>query len=199
MMAPVDKIVALLSRLPGVGEKTAMRMALAILDRPDDYVEALAASLRSAKKTMGLCNVCCDMSSTPTCSICADARRDPKVICVVALSADRMAFEKAAVFKGRYHVLQGVIDPPAGMLPSTLKIQELLRRLEGGEVREVIVATSPTVEGNITAVWLQLKIIPLGVEVSRIAVGVGVGTLVEHADQATLSQAFEGRQRVTCL
>lgn len=191
---PLRRLASLLARLPGIGEKSALRLALAIVRSDGEYVAALADALRSVHGELRLCSICCDLSGHDVCERCRDARRDASVICVVAQPQDRMAIEKAAAFQGRYHVLHGVLDPLGGVGPAELKIQALLHRLEGGDVREVIVATSPNVEGDATALYLAKLIGPLGVRVTRIASGVAVGGELEYADMSTLHRALADRR-----
>jgi recombination protein RecR len=197
---PLRKLTKLLARLPGIGEKSALRLALAIVRSNDEYTRALAEAVREVHTQMRLCSICCDLASAEVCSICADARRDPSVLCVVAQPQDRMALERAGVFRGRYHVLHGVLDPLAGVGPAELKVSELLARLRGSEggpeVREVIVATSPNVEGDATALYLAKLLEPLGVTVTRIASGVAVGGELEYADMTTLHRALEDRRKI---
>lgn len=191
---PLRRLASLLARLPGIGEKSALRLALAIVRSDGEYVTALADALQTVHAQLRLCAICCDLSAQETCERCRDARRDAAVICVVAQPQDRMAIEKAGAFQGQYHVLHGVLDPLGGIGPAELKIQELLRRLEGGDVREVIVATSPNVEGDATALYLAKLIGPLGVRITRIASGVAVGGELEYADMSTLHRALADRR-----
>lgn len=193
---PLRRLTSLLARLPGIGEKTALRLALAIVRSNDDYSRALSEAIRDVHQTMRLCSVCCDLASAEVCSICLDARRDAATICVVSQPQDRMALERAGAFRGRYHVLHGVLDPLAGVGPSELKIPALLARLEGSEVEEVIVATSPNVEGDATALYLAKLLEPMGITVTRIASGVAVGGELEYADMTTLHRALEDRRRL---
>jgi recombination protein RecR len=200
---PLRRLTNLLARLPGIGEKSALRLALAILRSDADYGRALATAITEVHEQMRLCSICCDLAAAEICSICADPRRDPAVICVVAQPQDRMAFERAGVFRGRYHVLHGVLDPLAGVGPGELKVSELLARVRRGpdgagepELAEVIVATSPNVEGDATALYLAKLLEPLGVGVSRIASGVAVGGELEYADMTTLHRALEDRRRL---
>jgi recombination protein RecR len=201
---PLRRLTALLARLPGIGEKSALRLALAIIRSDAAYGQALASAIAEVREQMRLCSVCCDLAAAEVCSICADPRRDPTVICVIAQPQDRMALERAGVFRGRYHVLHGVLDPLAGVGPSELKISELLARVrspsarESGEpeLAEVIVATSPNVEGDATALYLAKLLEPLGIAVSRIASGVAVGGELEYADMTTLHRALEDRRRL---
>ena len=202
---PLRRLTTLLSRLPGIGEKSALRLALAIVRSNADYVRALAEAIESAATRMRQCSICRDLAADEVCEICRDPRRDGALICVVSQPQDRMAFERAGVFRGRYHVLHGVLDPLAGVGPNELEIDSLLARLggagqgEGGEakpVREVIVATSPNVEGDATALYLAKLLEPLGVSVSRIASGVAVGGELEYADMTTLHRALEDRRQI---
>ncbi len=200
---PLQRLSALLCRLPGIGEKSALRLALALVRSEPDYVQALAEAIADTHRTLRLCERCCDLSTEPVCERCQDARRDGGLVCVVARPQDRIALERAGVFRGVYHVLHGVLDPLGGVGPDDLKIDLLLRRLESAEghaanggvpVREVIVATSPNVEGDATALYLSRLITPLGVPVTRIASGLAVGGELEYADASTLHRALEDRR-----
>lgn len=196
---PLQRLCALLGRLPGIGDKTALRLALAIVKSDPEYVRALADALGTVHNTLQLCSQCCDLTPDPVCERCTDAKRDQTTICVVAQPQDRMAIERSGVYRGLYHVLHGVLDPLGGIGPSDLKIEPLLRRLEssaGPSVEELIVATSPNVEGDATALYLSKLIGPLGVKVSRIASGVAVGGELEYADVTTLHRALEDRRRL---
>jgi recombination protein RecR len=196
---PLARLTALLARLPGIGEKTALRLALAIVRSDREYVNALSDAVGRVHQTLHLCQVCCDLTPHDVCARCSDARRDRSTICVVAQPQDRMALERASVFRGLYHVLHGVLDPLGGVGPSDLKVDALLKRLEGrgdDEVREIIVATSPNVEGDATALYLSKLIGPSGVKVTRIASGVAVGGELEYADVTTLHRALEDRRRL---
>jgi recombination protein RecR len=197
---PLRRLTTLLARLPGIGEKSALRLALAILRSEAAYGQALANAITEVHEQMRLCSICCDLAAAEVCSICADPRRDPTIVCVVAQPQDRMALERAGVFRGRYHVLHGVLDPLAGIGPSELKVAELLARVrrEPGEPKlvEVIVATSPNVEGDATALYLAKLLEPLGLAVTRIASGVAVGGELEYADMTTLHRALEDRRRL---
>lgn len=196
---PLQRLCALLGRLPGIGDKTALRLALAIVKSDPEYVRALSDALGTVHNTLQLCSQCCDLTPDPVCERCTDPKRDRTVICVVAQPQDRMAIERSGVFRGLYHVLHGVLDPLGGIGPSDLKIEPLLRRLEssdGPNVEELIVATSPNVEGDATALYLSKLIGPMGVKVSRIASGVAVGGELEYADVTTLHRALEDRRRL---
>lgn len=201
---PLRRLAGLLARLPGIGEKSAMRLALAMVKADPEYLRALADAIGSVHAELRLCQVCCDFTSDEICPRCADARRDHTTICVVAQPQDRMAIERTGVFRGLYHVLHGVLDPLGGVGPGDLRIEALLARLrthgdDGRElppVDEIIVATSPNVEGDATALYLSKLIGPLGVRVSRIASGVAVGGELEYADVTTLHRALEDRRRL---
>jgi recombination protein RecR len=194
---PLRRLSGLLARLPGLGEKTALRLALAIIKSDRDYASALADAVRDVHHQLRLCEVCCDLAGEERCPRCRDARRDHATICVVSQPQDRMALERTGAFRGVYHVLHGVLDPLAGIGPAELRIDALLRRLErtaDPAVQEVIVATSPNVEGDATALYLSKLISPLGVRVTRIASGVAVGGELEYADMSTLHRALEDRR-----
>jgi recombination protein RecR len=201
---PLRRLAGLLARLPGIGEKSAMRLALAMVKADPEYLRALAEAIGSVHSELRLCRVCCDFTSDEVCVRCADARRDHSTICVVAQPQDRMAIERTGVFRGVYHVLHGVLDPLGGVGPGDLRIEALLARLrthdDHGSARvpvdEIIVATSPNVEGDATALYLSKLIGPLGVRVSRIASGVAVGGELEYADVTTLHRALEDRRRL---
>jgi recombination protein RecR len=191
---PLQRLAALLTRLPGVGEKTAMRLALSLVKADADYVQALAEAIGGVHRKLGLCQVCFDLCTGNVCERCGDPRRDSGTICVVAQPQDRMALERTGAYHGLYHVLHGVLDPLAGVGPAELKVEGLLKRLQGDAVREVIVATSPNVEGDATALYLSKLLRPLGVQVTRIASGVAVGGELEYADVNTLNRALADRR-----
>lgn len=199
---PLARLSGLLARLPGIGEKSALRLALAIVRSDAAYVEALSESVLAVRDQLRLCEVCNDLASAPVCERCADMRRDRGLICVIAQPQDRMALERTGAYRGLYHVLHGVLDPLGGVGPSELKLANLLPRLRGSEddprdeVREVIVATSPNVEGDATALYIAKLLGPLGITVSRIASGVAVGGELEYADMTTLHRALEDRRRL---
>ena len=190
---PIQELIAALARLPGVGEKTAARLAFHILDQPEEYARELARALVAVKERVKLCGECQDLTEEDPCRRCRDATRDRSVLCVVARPQDLRAVERTGAFRGRYHVLHGVLSPLDGIGPDQLRVKELLRRLAGDEVREVIVATGPSVEGEATALYLSKLLSASGVEVSRLAVGLPVGGELEYADQATLGRALENR------
>ena len=168
-------------------------MALHVVRSDLTYVEALSEAVLLAKTKLRDCSVCCDLTTQTTCTVCSDVKRDHRLICVVAHPQDRAAIDRTRSFRGLFHVLHGVLDPLAGVGPAQLRIQALLERLRNEEVEEVIVATSPNVEGDATALYLSKLIGPLGVKVSRIASGVAVGGELEYADASTLQRAFSAR------
>jgi recombination protein RecR len=193
----MTRLVKELSRLPGIGEKTASRLAFNLLNRPRDEVIALAEALLEMKERVGLCSECFGLSDSARCSICGDAARDRELICVVEGPADLMAIERARSYNGLYHVLHGAIAPLDGIGPEDIKIRELLIRLEQpGAVREVIIATNATVEGEATALYLAKILKPLGVKASRLARGLPAGGDLEYSDSATLSSALTGRREL---
>lgn len=194
--APLARLIDELVKLPGIGEKTAMRLAFHLLRTDRRDVDALAAALTALRDGMRMCSVCCALTSTDPCDICGDGQRSGDTLCVVEESADLLAIERSGGFKGRYHVLQGTLAPLDGIGPEQLRIAELLRRLGDGGPREVIIATNPTTEGEATALYLARLLKPLGVHVTRIAHGLPMGGDVEYADIATLGKALEGRREM---
>ena len=192
---PIARLTVLLAKLPGVGEKTAQRLAFHILESPPQYARELAEALSSLEREVRLCSACCNLTAHDPCAICSDPQRDSKVLCVVESVPDLLAIERTREFRGRYHVLHGALSPLDGIGPDQLKLKELLARLHT-DVQEVIVATNPTVEGEATALYLTRLIKPLGVRVTRIAQGVPMGGDLEYADQVTLARALSGRREV---
>ncbi len=190
------RLVEALGKLPGIGEKTATRLALFILGAGRDYVENLAEAIWAVKAETTNCQQCFGLAEGDLCSVCRDPKRSDESICVVEDPADLMAVERAQDYHGRYHVLQGVLAPLDGIGPDQLKIAPLMERLRQGQTREVIIATNPTVEGEATALYLAKIIKPLGIRVSRIAHGIPMGGDVEYIDSVTLSRAIEGRREM---
>jgi recombination protein RecR len=182
-------------RLPGVGPKTAQRLALHILRRPESEVHALAQALVEAKQQVGLCSVCFHLSADPVCEICRAPNRDPNTICVVADSRDVIALEKTREYKGKYHVLGGLISPMDGIGPDQLHITQLVRRVSKQDIKEVILAISPSVEGETTTLYVGQLLKPF-TRVTRIAFGLPVGGDLEYADEVTLARALEGRREL---
>jgi recombination protein RecR len=193
---PIRRLISHLARLPGVGEKTATRLAFYILGAPNDYVCSLAEALTDVTNEVRLCSTCCNYTQRDPCAICTDPRRDASTVCVVARTQDLLAIERASAYRGRYHVLHGVLSPLDGIGPEDLKVSELLRQLQGSEVEEVILAISPSVDGEATAVYLAGLLKPLDVTVSRIASGVPIGGELEYADGVTLGRALEDRREL---
>ena len=193
---PVARLIDALQRLPGIGPKTAQRLTFYLLKRPAEEVRELGDALLSMKEKITYCRVCFNVTDEDPCRICGDPRRDPNVICVVEEPNDLLAMERTGEFRGRYHVLLGALSPLDGIGPDDLKIRELLSRLEGKEMAEVILATNPNVEGEATALYLAKLLRPLAVRITRIARGLPVGGDLEYADQVTLSKALEGRREI---
>jgi recombination protein RecR len=194
--ASFERLLAELEKMPGVGRKTAQRLAFHVLRLSDGEVNALARAMEDVKRNIRPCSRCFSITEVDPCPVCSDPRRDDTVLCVVEQPSDVLAFERTGAFHGRYHVLQGVISPLDGMAPENLRIRELLDRLKGGEVREVVIGTNPDLEGEATALYISKLIRPLGVRVSRIARGLPIGGDLEYADQGTLSQALDGRKEI---
>jgi recombination protein RecR len=193
---PVARLIEELTKLPGIGEKTATRLAFHLLRTERRHVEALAAALAAMRAETQLCSTCLGLTDVDPCRLCTDPQRPDEVICVVEEPADLAAVERSGQFRGRYHVLHGALAPLDGVGPDDLRIAELLRRLADGRVQEVIVTTNPTVEGEATALYLAKLIKPLGIRVTRIAHGLPVGGDVEYADNVTLGKALEGRREM---
>lgn len=192
---PLARLIEQLQRLPGVGPKTAQRLALHILKRPDDEVKALAQALVEAKQQVGLCKVCFHLSAEPVCQICLNPNRDESTICVVADSRDVIALEKTREYQGKYHVLGGVISPMDGIGPDQLHIQQLIGRVSLKDIKEVIMAISPSVEGETTTLYIGQLLKPF-TKVTRIAFGLPIGGDLEYADELTLARALEGRREL---
>ncbi|MBW2222360.1 MAG: recombination protein RecR [Deltaproteobacteria bacterium] len=191
---PINQLIKKLAKLPGVGGKTASRLALYILRSSKEEAYDLARSIVSVKEKITFCSVCYNLTDENPCNICKDEKRDKEIICVVEEPGDLMALESSGEFKGKYHVLFGVISPLDGVTPDDIKVQELLERLNNGQVKEVIVATNPTTNGNATALYLSNLIKPLGIKVTRIAQGIPIGGDIEYTDEVTLRKAMEGRR-----
>src|SRR5580765_1195470 len=205
--SPIARLVQQLGKLPGIGEKTAARLAFHILRASAEDAEALAAAITEVRQRIRFCSTCCDLTEADPCAICRDARRDGGLVCVVAQPQDVLAIERAGGYHGRYHVLHGVLSPLDGIGPDDLRVAELVRRCGAGggaadgaggseAVREAILATSTSVEGEATAVYLAKLLRPLGVRATRIATGVPMGGELEYADQLTLARAIDGRREM---
>jgi recombination protein RecR len=193
---PILRLIDAFSKLPGIGEKSATRLAFHILRAPGDYAERLAKSIVDTKNKVTLCPICYSFTSENLCTICKDEERDKTTICVVEKPVDLIAIEKSSEFSGKYHVLHGVISPIDGIGPEDLRMKELISRLGDGNVREVIIATNTSVEGEATALYLAKLIKPSGVDVTRIAHGIPVGGDIEYIDEITLGKALRDRKKM---
>jgi recombination protein RecR len=189
----LDKLIVELKQLPGVGEKTATRLAFFILRQPEDFALNMASAIVEARQKLHSCSQCCTFSEEPTCVICGNPQRSDEIICVVEAPSDITAFEKSRQFQGKYHVLHGAISPLDGIDEGKLKIRQLQERLKTGIIKEVILATNPTVEGDTTALYIARLIKYNGIKVSRIAHGIPVGAEIEYLDGATLGKALQNR------
>ena len=195
-VAPLTKLIEQFEKLPGIGKKSAQRLALYVLDLPKSDAEAFANAILEAKEKIRKCAVCCNLTDEELCPVCSNAARDKSIICVVAEPKDVIALERTHEFNAVYHVLHGCISPMDGIGPEQLCVKELLARINAGGVNEVIMATNPTVEGEATAMYLSRLIKPLGVRVTRLAYGIPVGGDLEYADEVTLKRALDGRSEL---
>jgi recombination protein RecR len=193
---PVQSLIDELGRLPGVGPKSAQRIAFHLLKLPREDAVRLADVIVEVKDKVSFCRRCFNVAVGEECGICTDSRRDPTLVCVVEEPRDIVAIEKTLDFKGRYHVLQGAINPIEGIGPDQLRIRELIRRLETEDIAEIILCTNPNLEGDATAMYLSRQLRPLGIKVTRLASGLPVGGDLEYADELTLGRALEGRREV---
>lgn len=193
---PLARLITEFKRLPGIGQKSAQRIAFHILRAAREDAERLSAAILDVKDKLGFCRSCNNISESELCLYCRDPNRDPKVVCVVEEPHNIVGIETTRQFAGRYHVLHGALSPLRGIGPEALKIKGLVERIGQGEIQEVIVATNPTVEGEATAVYLARLLKPLGVRVTRIAMGIPVGSDLEFADEVTISKAMEGRREM---
>jgi recombination protein RecR len=196
--SPIARLVQQLGKLPGIGEKTAARLAFHILRAAPEDATALAAAIVDVKQKIRFCGVCCDLTETDPCAVCQDPRRDAGTVCVVANPQDVAAIDRTGGYRGRFHVLHGVLSPLDGVGPDDLRTAELIQRCSSADspVREVILATSPNVEGEATAIYIAKLLRPLGVRATRIATGVPIGGELEYADQLTLARAIDGRREI---
>ena len=192
----IQDLIDELGRLPGIGPKSAQRLAFHLLQAETADVTRLANALTRVKELVRFCSTCFNVAESEQCRICRDARRTDEIICVVEEPKDVVAIEKTGEFRGRYHVLGGAINPLEGIGPDNLRIRELLARLAGGEVKELILATDPNTEGEATATYIALLVKPMGIPVTRLASGLPVGGDLEYADEITLGRAFEGRRTI---
>jgi recombination protein RecR len=194
-VSAIEDLVAELSKLPGIGQKTAQRLTFHLLKQPPEFAGRLADAIRRVRDRVAVCPTCGNLTDEAPCAICADPRRDASVLCVVEEPSDVGAIERSAWFRGRYHVLGGRLSPLDGIGPESLRLEELIERVSNGsEVREVIVATNPSMEGEVTATYLQQLLKPTGVRVTRIARGLPVGGDLEYADGVTIAQALSARR-----
>ena len=193
---PLARLITEFKRLPGIGQKSAQRLAFHVLRASRDDAEHLAQAVLDVKDKLGLCSVCNNISESDQCLFCRDSTRDPKVVCVVEEPHNIVGIETTREYQGRYHVLHGALSPLRGVGPEALRIKGLVERIGQGEIQEVIVATNPTVEGEATAVYLARLLKPLGVKVTRIGMGIPVGSDLEFADEVTISKAMEGRREM---
>ncbi|MDJ0852277.1 MAG: recombination mediator RecR [Myxococcota bacterium] len=193
---PIERLVAALKRLPGIGEKSATRLAFFLLGAPEAVVQELATSIARLKEEIVLCEECFDLTDTSPCAVCRDTRRDPSILCVVEEPADLAAIDRSGRYRGRYHVLGGALSPIDGVGPDDLRIAELETRVRGGGVAEVVLATNPNAEGDATAHFLSERLRPLGVKLSRIAYGMPLGGDLEYADHVTVGLSVENRRAI---
>jgi recombination protein RecR len=193
---PVTALINELKKLPGIGPKSAQRLAFYLLKISEEEAGKLSKAIKNVKETVHFCQICFNITDKDVCDYCRDPRRDDSIICVVEESRDVVAIEKTREFRGRYHVLQGAISPLEGIGPDDIRIKELLKRLNEGKIKEVVVATNPNVEGEATSMYIARLIKPLGIKATRIASGLPVGGDLEYADEVTLGRALEGRREI---
>lgn len=193
---PITKLIDELAQLPGIGGKSAQRLAFYIINMPQSRVESLANSIIEAKKNIKYCKCCYNLTDTDICSICSNPKRDSSTIMVVEDPRDMAAYERTKEYKGLYHVLHGAISPMLGIGPDDIKIKELLKRISSTDINEVILATNPNIEGEATAMYISKLLKPVGIKTTRIAHGVPVGGDLEYVDEVTLSKALEGRREI---
>ena len=193
---PTTRLIEKFASLPGIGRKSAQRLAFHVIGMDEKEVQELADAILSAKKDVKYCSVCCNLTDGDICPVCSSAKRDKKTIMVVENPRDLAAYERTKEYNGVYHVLHGAISPMSGITPSDIKLKELLERIQNDTPQEIILATNPTVEGEATAMYISKLIKPLGIKVTRIANGVPVGGDLEYVDQVTLARALEGRREV---
>ncbi|MFY9177385.1 MAG: recombination mediator RecR [Caldicoprobacterales bacterium] len=193
---PIARLINELTRLPGVGSKTAQRLAFHIINMPEEHVKSLAKAIEEVKEHIKYCTICGNISEENICNICKNPSRDPSIICVVEDVRDVMAMERTREYKGLYHVLNGTISPMDGIGPDDIRIKELLQRVQDDRLKEVIMATNPNIEGEATAVYISKLLKPMGIKTTRIAHGLPVGGDLEYADQVTISKALEGRREM---
>lgn len=193
---PLARLIDELKRLPGIGQKSAQRLAFHLERAPREDAERLAAAIVEVKDKIKLCSICNNLTEHDPCEYCSDPSRDPSLVCVVETPYNAIAIEKTREFHGQYHVLHGALSPLKGIGPEQLRLKSLLERLKSGKIRELIIATNPNVEGEATAIYISKLIKPLGVKVTRIAMGIPVGSELEFADEVTMLKAIEGRREI---
>ena len=194
--APLENLVEQFARLPGIGSKSAQRLAFHVLDMPEEQAKGFAQAILEAKEKIHSCKICQNFTDQEICGICSSPERDGSVICVVEDPRDVMAFERLREYNGLYHVLHGLISPLDGVGPESIRIKELLQRLQTADVKEIIMATNPTIEGEATAMYLSKLLKPLGYRITRLAFGIPVGGELEYADNVTLNKALENRTEI---
>ncbi len=195
-IVPLNELINQFARLPGIGKKTAQRLAYSIIEQPPERAKQFAEALINAREKIHLCKVCQTLTDKDICDFCSDEKRDRTTVCAVEDPRDVMAFERTREYRGVYHVLHGVISPLDGVGPEQLKLKELMARLSSGEIKEIIMATNPTVEGEATASYISRLVKPMGIKVTRLAYGIPVGGDLEYADEYTLARALEGRNEI---
>ena len=193
---PIERLIEELKRIPTIGAKTAQRIAYYLFNRPQEDLDRLAAAIKEVKQGIRECSICHNLSPIDPCTYCQDAQRDDRLLCVVEEPYNIASIEKSGVYQGRYHVLRGALSPLKGIGPDELKIDSLIQRVEKGQFEEVIIATNTTSEGEATAVYLARKLKPFPVKITRLAMGLPVGTDIDYADQVTLRKAIEGRLEI---
>ena len=193
---PIANLIDQFSKLPGIGRKTAQRLAFYVLEMEELEADKLSHAITNAKASIRLCSICCNLTEDDPCNLCASDKRDKSIICVVEGAKDVIAMERSRDYKGEYHILHGVISPMDNVGPNDIKLKELLNRLKDDVVKEIVIATNPTVEGEATALYISRIIKPLGVKVTRIAHGIPVGGDLEYFDEVTLSRAMENRREI---
>lgn len=193
---PIANLIEQFSKLPGIGRKTAQRLAFYVLEMDELDADMLSRSITEAKAKIKLCTICCDLTDEEPCHLCRDEHRDKSMICVVEGAKDKIAMERSREYKGEYHILHGVISPMDNVGPSDIRVRELLNRLSDDVVKEIIIATNPTVEGEATALYLSKLIKPMGIKVTRIAHGIPVGGDLEYFDEVTLAKAMDNRREI---
>lgn len=195
-IVPLNELINQFSKLPGIGKKTAARLAYSIIEQPLESAKQFADALINAKEKIHFCNICFSLTDEDICPVCKSEKRDKSTVCVVEEPKDVLAFERTNEYYGVYHVLHGVISPLDGITPDKLRIKELMSRLSDGTVKEIIMATNPTVEGEATASYISRLVKPMGIKVTRLAYGIPVGGDLEYADEYTLTRALEGRNEI---